>query len=356
MPAMDDVLRILEANRGAPVSGEEMAAELGLSRAAVWKAVSGLKDRGFRIAAGPNRGYALVSDGNALHPVTVRRHLKTGETIDLRYSAETGSTNDLVREAAGRGEAEGLVCFANAQTAGKGRLGRAFLAPPGTGVYMSLLLRPKLPAAEAAAITGIAAVAVAGAIEDLGGGPAEIKWVNDIWIRGKKVCGILTEAGMDMESAYLEYAVLGIGVNAFSPPGGFPPALREIAGAVFPGAPEDDERSRLIAAFLDRFFPLYRALPDRGWLEEYRRRSLLTGKEVRFTRNGGELRGLVLGVDDSARLLVRLPDGSETALGSGEVNLVRPLDSDQAPSPRELSAKRTEGAFSVRNSPGEAER
>ena len=327
MAAMDEVLRILEARRGEAVSGEQMAADLGLSRAAVWKAVSGLKDRGFRITAGPNRGYTLESDGGILHPETIRRHLRAAGDYRLRvYDRVEGSTNDLAREAAVRGEAEGLVVIADTQTAGRGRQGRAFVSPPGTGTYLSLLLRPKLPAAEAVAITGIAAVAVARALGDLGVGGAGIKWVNDIFLEGRKVCGILTEATLDMESGGLDYAVLGIGVNLFSPPGGFPPELAEIAGAVFPGKPEDDERSRLIAAILDRFLPLYRALPDKGWLEEYRARSILTGREVRFLREGRAQRGLVLGVDDSARLLLRLSDGEETALSSGEVQLVRPLE------------------------------
>ena len=327
MAAMDEVLRILEARRGEAVSGEQMAADLGLSRAAVWKAVSGLKDRGFRIAAGPNRGYTLASDGGSLHPETIRRHLRAAGEFQLRvYDRVEGSTNDLVREAAVRGEAEGLAVIADTQTAGRGRQGRTFVSPPGTGAYLSLLLRPKLPAEEAVAVTGIAAVAAARAIGDVGGGSAGIKWVNDIYLRGRKVCGSLTEATLDMESGGLDYAVLGIGVNLFSPPGGFPPELTEIAGAVFPGKPEDDERSRLIAAILDRFLPLYRALPDRGWLEEYRSRSILTGREVRFIREEQEHRGLVLGVDDSARLLIRLSDGKETALSSGEVQLIRPLE------------------------------
>ena len=325
MSAMDQVLRILEENRGGSVSGEKMAAGLDLSRAAVWKAVTALKDRGFSIEAGPNRGYALLSDKNCLHPETVYRHLRTAEPLTLRYVEEAGSTNDLCKAAAAEGAGEGLVVFAERQTAGKGRRGRSFLSPAGTGVYMSILLRPKLPAEEAVAITGIAAVAAAQAIEDVSGREAGIKWVNDIWLSGKKVCGILTEAAMDMESGGLDYAVLGIGVNAFPPPGGFPPELRDIAGAVFPGKGEDDERSRLMAAILDRFLPLYRALPGKGWLKEYRRRSLLTGREVGFTQGGEARRGLVLGIDDAARLLLRLPDGTETALSSGEVTLVRPV-------------------------------
>lgn len=327
MAAMDDTLRILEAHRGETVSGEQMAADLGLTRAAVWKAVSGLKDRGFRIAAGSNRGYTLESDGGCLHPETIRRHLRAAGDFVLRvYDEAAGSTNDLVREAALRGEPEGLVVVADTQRAGRGRQGRTFVSPPGTGVYMSLLLRPKLPAAEAVAVTGIAAVAVTRAMEDLGAGGAGIKWVNDVYLRGLKVCGILTEATMDMESGGLDHAVLGIGVNLFPPAGGFPPELTGIAGAVFSGKPEDDERSRIIAAILDRFLPLYRALPDRGWLEEYRSRSILTGREVSFLREGRERRGLVLGVDDAARLLIRLDSGEETALSSGEVQLIRPLE------------------------------
>lgn len=327
MSAADEVLRILEARRGQAVSGEGIAGELGLSRAAVWKAVTALRDRGFGIEATSNRGYTLVSDRNRLHPETVRLHLRTREALDLRVLDEVeGSTNDLVRREAAAGAREGLTVIADTQTGGKGRQGRAFLSPPGTGLYMSLLLRPKLPAEEAASVTTAAAVAVCRAMEDLGGGPAEIKWVNDVWVRGKKVCGILTEAAMDMESGGLDYAVLGIGVNLFPPPGGFPGDLADIAGAVFPGSPENDERSRLAAAILDRFMPLYRALPARDWLPEYRARSLLTGREVRFLRNGAECRGLVLGVDGSARLLLRLPDGEETALSSGEVQLIRPLE------------------------------
>lgn len=327
MGAMDDVLRILEAHRGEAVSGEGIAAELGLSRAAVWKAVTALRAMGFGIEAASNRGYALVSDGNRLHPETLRRCLRTREALDIRvYDRVEGSTNDLARREAASGAPEGSCVIADTQSGGKGRQGRAFLSPPGTGVYMSLLLRPKLPAEQAVAVTTAAAVAVCRAIEDLGGGPAEIKWVNDVWVRGKKVCGILTEAAVDMEGGGLEYAVLGIGVNLFPPTGGFPGDLADIAGAVFPGKGEDDERSRLAAAVLDRFFPLYRALPGKDWLPEYRSRSLLTGREVRFLQGGAERRGRVLGVDDDARLLLRLPEGGETALSSGEVQLIRPLE------------------------------
>ena len=326
MGIQNDVLRMLEAERGEPVSGERMAETLGLSRTAVWKAVAGLRDRGFRIEAGTNRGYALVSDGNVLLPETVLPLVRCGEVTQLRVLAETGSTNDAARQAAAAGAREGLVIAAEAQTAGRGRQGRSFLSPPGTGLYVSLLLRPRLPAAEAVHITAAAAVAAAAAIEAVSGRRAGIKWVNDIWLEGKKVCGILTEAVVDMESGGLEYAVLGVGINVSPPPGGFPPELRDIAGTVLPGPCGDNERSRLLAALLDAFFPLYRAMPARDWLPDYRDRSLLTGREVRWVQGDRELRGQALGVDEDARLLLRLPDGSLRALSSGEALLVRPLE------------------------------
>ena len=158
-----------------------------------------------------------------------------------------------------------------------------------------------------------------------------IKWVNDVYFHGKKVCGILTEAALDFESGRLNYAVLGIGVNIQEPPGGFPEAIREVAGALFGEAVPAGARTRLAAGILNRFFEFYRAMPDRKFfMAEYRNRSLLDGLEVTLRQGNGQWEGTVLGVDDQAQLLVRLPDGSRRAFGAGEVaieknNLLRQL-------------------------------
>ena len=212
------------------------------------------------------------------------------------------------------------VLIARRQTGGRGRMGRSFCSPEGSGLYMSVLLRPSLAAEDVPLITTAAAVAVCRAVEELGADRAWIKWVNDVLIHGKKVCGILTEAGFDGRSGGLDYAVLGVGVNVTEPPGGFPPEIADIAGAVFPPG-RQDMRERLAAAFLRQFYTIYAALPDRSFTAEYRDRSCLAGRYVNVLRDGGAREALVLAVDGRCRLCVRYLDGTEEALFSGEVSI-----------------------------------
>lgn len=321
MNAEQEILEQLEG-AGAPLSGEELARRLGVSRNAVWKAVQRLRQEGYQIEAATNRGYRLVSAENALTPQSVRR-LLTGPArrcaIDVRESVT--STNTLLKGIAEQGGAEGMVLIAQQQTQGKGRLGRSFFSPKGTGIYLSVLLRPRFPAEQSLSITTAAAAAVAQAIDEVAGGPAKIKWVNDVYLRGRKVCGILTEAALDFESGGLQYAVLGMGVNLHAPEGGFSPELRDVAGALFPGEVPPGAPTRLAAAILNRFFSYYEAMPARPFMDEYRSRSLLTGMEVTYTQGASTCQALVLGVDEEARLLVRLPSGEERAFSAGEVQI-----------------------------------
>ena len=211
MSVADKDLELLE-NANHPFSGEEMAQQLGITRNSVWKAVGKLKEQGYEIEAATNRGYRLVSEKNVLTPQGVRR-LLTGPArrcaIDVQDSVT--STNTLLKQIAEHGGAEGMVLIAHQQTQGKGRLGRAFFSPKGTGLYLSVLLRPRFSAEEALSITTAAAVAVAQAIDAVTGEYPQIKWVNDVYLRGRKVCGILTEAAVDFESSGLHYAILEIG-------------------------------------------------------------------------------------------------------------------------------------------------
>lgn len=324
MKLEDRLLDMLEAAE-TPVSGAEMAAKTGVSRNAVWKAMGRLRERGYVIEGATNRGYRLISDGAVLSAENVRRLLRepARSLAALRVEETVTSTNTVVKELAEAGGAEGMVVIAREQTAGKGRLGRSFYSPKGTGLYMSLLLRPRFDASESLWITTAAAVAVARAIETVTGREARIKWVNDVYVEGYKVCGILTEASVDFETRGLHYAVLGIGINVQEPPMGFSPELRDIAGALYSreetvpaGAP-----SRLAAGVLSEFFGFYQSLTEKAFLPEYRERSLLTGVEVSFTRGEETGRGRVEGVDDQARLLVALPSGETIALGAGEVQI-----------------------------------
>lgn len=316
--------RVLELLRGReePLSGEEMAARLQVSRNSVWKAVQKLRSEGYSIQAGTNSGYQLVAESGVFSPANIARRL-TGPACcaDIRILEEVTSTNTAAKELAEQGSSEGTVVIAQRQTAGKGRLGRSFTSPAGTGLYMSILLRPHFSAEDSLSITTAAAVAVAEAVEAVTGKNAMIKWVNDVYLDGYKICGILTEASIDFETGGLRYAVLGIGVNVQVPDGGFPEEVRDIAGALYEKDAPPETRTALAAEIVNRFFAFYQSLTDRPYLPEYRRRSLLTGRKVTLVSGNARQTGTVQGVDDEARLLVRLESGEETTFSAGEVTV-----------------------------------
>lgn len=328
MKKEDVLLKILMEREDSYVSGEELAGRLSVSRTAVWKGVEALRAAGYRIDSVTNRGYRLSSASDVLSAAGIGKRLKT-EGIRLRVLPSVTSTNTLLKAEAAAGAPEGAVLVAGEQTEGRGRMGRSFFSPPGSGLYMSLLLRPQAPAAETAKLTAYAAVAVAEALEEAGGA-AEIKWVNDIYMGGRKVSGILTEAALDCERGVTEYAVVGIGVNLYAPEGGFPPELREIAGAAFGSSESGSEtapamRCRLAAAVIDRFFGFYRSDgPEtaRYCYKAYKRRSLVLGRRVMVhavARPPEEAEAVDIAPDFS--LVVRGADGIIRRVASGEVSV-----------------------------------
>ncbi len=236
--------------------------------------------------------------------------------VDIITRDVTASTNLDVKELAQSGAAEGAVVIAGCQTAGRGRHGRSFWSPGDAGLYMSILLRPRLDAAEAIAITACAAPAVAEAIESVCDCEAGIKWVNDVYVRGRKVCGILTESVVGREAG-MEYAVLGIGINVADVT--FPEELREKAGSL---GISGEQRPLLAARVIENFFRYYDKLPEKAYLAEYRRRSILTGKTVSYTQSGVEHTAEVLGIGDDNTLVVRDSSGEEVRLNSGEVSVI----------------------------------
>lgn len=256
---------------------------------------------------------------NSLTTEAIGQHLQT-EGLTLEVHSCVASTNGLVKERAENGADEGLVVIADTQSAGRGRLGRSFCSPAGTGLYMSVLLRPHFAPEKALSVTTLAAVAVCRAIERLSDRRAMIKWVNDVYCDGKKVCGILTEAGVS--GGVLRYAVLGIGINVNDPTGGFPEDIRGIAASVFGRISAD--RAALAAAVLDAFFEEYAQLERSTYIQEYISRSCLTGAAILVRTPVGEEEATALGVDEQCRLRVRYADGREEVLSSGDVS-IRPL-------------------------------
>ncbi len=323
MNLKDQILSLLAAEKGSFVSGEELAAHLYVTRAAVWKSIKSLQAEGYTITAVTNKGYALAADTDLFTVATVAEKL-TGTAKKLRFIKHplVTSTNAIVRELADHGEAEGIVVMAEEQSAGRGRKSRGFFSPANTGLYMSILLRPKYSVADSLLLTTAAATAAALAIEAVTGKNAQIKWVNDVYLDGRKVCGILTEAALAMENGGLDYAVVGIGVNVFPPEGGFPPELATIATSLFTDTKSKNGiKSQLAAEILNHFIPYYKKLTEKAFLPEYRKRSFLLGQKITVSRHNQEHTATAIAIDDHFRLIVRDENGKEKALDSGEVSV-----------------------------------
>ena len=322
----EKLLEILIKNKGIYCSGQDLANTLGITRAAVWKAVSSLRKSGYDISALTNKGYSLSENCNYLSESEICSLLseKASQFFVIETAKVLTSTNSVLKERAAC-ENEGLVIIAEEQTAGRGRLGRSFYSPGSTGLYLSVLLKPRLPAEKAVSITAMAAVAAANAVENLDGfnkGDIKIKWVNDLYKNDKKVCGILTEAMLSFENGGLDYAVLGLGFNIYPPKDGWPEDISVIAGSLFETAPEKGIRNRLAANFLNEFLPLYENISHSDFLESYRSRQMLYGKTVEVFCGDTVRTAKVIAVDDNLRLVVKFTDNGEiSALGSGEVHI-----------------------------------
>ena len=227
------------------------------------------------------------------------------------------------KEAGATGQPEGYVLIADEQTAGRGRYGRDFYSPKSTGIYFSILLRPKMKVNEASSLTTMAAVAVAEAIQQVTGKETGIKWVNDLYLKELKVCGILTEGALNMENKSMDYVVVGVGLNVKLPIGGFPKDLSFIATSIETQGKEES-RNRLVAACLNRFFHYYKELPKKNYIEEYRNRSNILGKDIFVLSKTGQVPGKALEIDEDCHLLVEYADGKQEWLTSGEVS-IKPL-------------------------------
>lgn len=321
MTVREKTLELLQKEQGNYLSGAEIAEILGVTRTAVWKAVKSLQNNHYAIDAVTNRGYRLAADCDVLTEAGLRRCLlpdALATRVEVYRSVD--STNTVLRGLAAEGAPEGTAVLSGAQTAGRGRFGRSFFSPSDSGVYLSLLLRPDLAADRSVLITTAAAVSVCEAVSAVAGLEPAIKWVNDILVDGKKVCGILTEASFGMETGRLDYAIVGIGINVYAPDGGFPPELREIAGSLFPQR-RAELRNQLAAEVLNRFSHHYKTLEQPDFIEEYRRRSAVIGRRVTVLSGGKSEPAAAIGIDDECRLLVRYDDGRQQALSSGEISI-----------------------------------
>lgn len=295
------------------ISGEYLAEKFGKSRAGVWKAVKSLQADGYKISAVTNKGYLLTDDGNILNETTIKARLR--HDIRVAFYDETDSTNNQAKRLISNCGSENLLVCAGRQTAGRGRQGKSFYSPENTGIYMSLVIHPDSSLQNAVTATTAAAVAVCRAIESLTNITPEIKWVNDVYVNGRKICGILTEAVTDFESGTVSSVIIGIGVNITTE--NFPSDV-ENAGALN----ADISRSTLIAKIADELMEI--ALGDySAFIGYYRTHSMIIGREITFFENGTATGATALEIDETGGLVVKTESGETRTLRSGEITVRR---------------------------------
>lgn len=328
MSVKSSVLRFLEEQKGVYISGEDLAARFSCSRTAVWKAISALRKEGYPIDAVTNKGYILEPDSNLLSSEAILAYSDRCFAPVWVYP-EVSSTNLVLRRKAMESDSQGFplsdgaMVLAESQSAGRGHLGRGFYSPKDAGLYFSILYHPKHHLSQSQVITAAAAVAVYTAVSRICGIDLDIKWVNDLYFREKKVCGILTEAVSSFETGEIDFVIVGIGLNLKEPAGGFPPSNIQQMGAItLDGCTADGvpvNRSQLAAQIRCCFLDLAgsTAVP-----EIYRSRNLVLGKDGLLTGPDGQTQPVkAMAIEADGSLTCRMADGSLQAFPYGDIRL-----------------------------------
>ena len=318
------ILLALHRAANAGVSGAELSQRLGISRAAIWARIEELRQLGYDIAASPHQGYQLLSAPDTLHADDLLARVPDNRIVgrDIRVFEETSSTNDLAEKLARDGVKEGVVVFAEAQTKGRGRLGRKWLSPARKGLWFSVLLRPHLRPQSATQLTVAAATALFRAIRQQTGLAPEIKWPNDILIRGRKVAGVLTELSAELD--HIRYVILGIGVDVNLTTADFPSDLRKLASSLRIETGRVLNRIELAAAILtelDRDYALIRSRQFAGLADEWENQCTTLGRRVSIRIADRVVQGQAESLDEDGALLLRTEHGRLERIVGGDVTL-----------------------------------
>lgn len=317
------VLSILK-NNSDYVSGEKISSELGVSRMAISQAVKSLRQDGYTILSTTNKGYLLVDSDeiDKLSTGELMSYLPKERMNNILCVDSIDSTNTKLRQLAYENAPEGYVVIANEQTKGRGRLGRDFHSPKDKGIYISMLLRPDCLPAESQTITAWTSVAISNAIKKVSGVAPDIKWVNDLLINNKKICGILTELAVESETGRILHIIVGIGINVSHQPEDFPEELRDIASSICHETKSHIKRAKLAAAIIEEMDKLSKAWPNQAkeYISTYRSRNITTGKDIFVISGNSKKEAKALEINEDFSLKVMYNDGTIENVSSGEVS------------------------------------
>lgn len=315
------IINILKNNVGDYISGEDISNKLGITRAGIWKHIKALRESGYEVESVSNRGYKLINTPDVITEEEVNEYLKTkyvGRTY--KHFNEIDSTNTQCKRECSENIVEGMVIVAEEQSKGKGRLGRSWSSPKGTGIWMSIILTPDIAPVLAPKITIIGAAAVYNALKDMNINVG-IKWPNDIVIDGKKVCGILTE--MNAEIDRVNYVVMGMGINVNTEE--FPEELRDKATSLRIQCGENINRKELVGKILNYTEYYYDLFKETGSIKEVinicKKGSVVLGKEIRVINGRSEIICKAIDIDEDGELIVKYEDESIHKVISGEVSV-----------------------------------
>ena len=319
----EDILQLLKAGKDTYLSGQRISAQLGVSRAAVWKAVEALRKDGYGIDSRSNCGYRLVRvpdvmTQEALSDIGTRQ---VGRKV-LYYDRLDSTNNEIKRLSIDQVE-NGLAVIADCQTGGRGRRGRSFLSPAGKGLYLSVLMQPHCSVEELSMLTAWSAVALCRAVERACGVRPGIKWPNDLVLNRKKLCGILTELEWEAESGEFSCVIIGAGINVSQDEADFGPEVAPIAISLAQALGTAPDRTELAAQVIRSLNALYDDFPSQNaaYLDHFRRDCLTVGNPIKVISGAGERIGTATGISDDFGLTVRWEDGSTETLTSGEVSV-----------------------------------
>ncbi len=304
------------------MSGQDICEQLEISRTAVWKYINRLKEEGYEIESVTRKGYRLLQSPDFITEEELRQYLPEGTLSGtISYYDSIDSTNEEAKRKAAQGDPDESLYYADNQTAGKGRRGRTWISPKGEDIFFSLLLRPELPVESASMLTLVAALAAAEVSEKYSGEACQIKWPNDIVLHNKKICGILTEMGLEMGE--ISYIVVGVGFNINRSV--FSDEISEMGTSLFKETGRRIPRARFLADFLTAFMKGYRRFLKEqnlaSFTEEYESHLVNIGRQVKIIKNGEEMIRTALGINDKGELIVQDDTGVTETIFTGEVSV-----------------------------------